>query len=323
MKRLKNLRAKSHALVGFFTLTCGFLMMWASVRGGIQENESIAKDMRGAIAIDPLRPNGANNGALVVAAAKFSSPELLDDEFLKPGPYLVLRRRVEMFQWAEESVPTTNDVSYKLGWYEGQIDFFRFRDARGHENPLLRVQPFVKQVSVSTFGAFDGSVILRTVRKLSPLKLTPELVKDPSIRIENDALVIPRDPSAPKTALGDMRVSYEVLQQGDYTILTRQEDERTLIGAAPAASPFMQAGLFTPDELRTASSERVQEVSDGLLYMGAVILFLGLVSVFLPVASSLDLRPRANLQGVPALVAVCAGVSFVTLVIFFILSRIG
>jgi hypothetical protein len=322
-KGIGNLRRKSSAAIGILTLVCGLMMMWGSSRGIIQQGAVETDLYSQAVEIDPLIPDSSNNGKVILAAGKLSSTELLEDEFLKPGSYLVLSRRVDMFQWQETRSPLADSVQYSLGWHEGQVDFFTFRQPTGHENPLLRYQPFTRQVSSALFGSFDAGVILRSVRRLLPVTLTPELLKDPSLEIVDNRIIVRRVSGGGEgTNLGDMRVWYEALPQGEYTVLTRQIDERNLLGANPSTDMFIKQGVASVDELFSDQKAQARQASDGLLYFGGVVFAVGLFSLLAPIAHRIDLRPRFPLTGPLALVAVCIAVAAVVVVVFFILGRL-
>lgn len=323
MGKLKRLKNSSQGFVGVLTVVCGFLMMWGGVRTGRDSVTSFSTVMDRAVDIDPMHPSPLDNGRIVVAAAPFSSSEQLDDEYLQPTSNLILHRHVEMYQWAEKFDPLTGTPSYELGWHEGQIDFFSFRETSGHENPLLRTQPVQKTVASARFGAFDGGPILRSIQKLLPVELSPQIMRDPSLAITDNKILVPRDRSSSGNSLGDMRVWYEALPQGDYTILTRQVDERSLLGAEGSDTLMIRQGLFSADELRRVEVDATERDTDGLLLLGAVILCLGLFSLLLPFAPQIDLRPRLALDGKAALFVVCAGLSFVTLVLLWVLGRVG
>lgn len=323
----KRLRAGSVRLqrgLAVVTLACGFLMMWGSARGSLQSGSTNTALQTQAIEIDPLFPDGKHNQAVVVAAGAFSSPETLEDELLKPGPYLILRRHAEMFQWKEFPTAGGGEPQYMLGWYEGQVDFFLFKQTAGHENPLLRYEPFTKRVAVSVFGAFNGSGLLEAVGNLTPLVVTPSMVKDPSLKIEDNKIIIPRTPGASEEpALGDVRVWYEALSQGEYTVLTRQVDERNLVGADTSHALVMRVGRLSATQLFEAEAQEIERVSHGLLYLGGCLFFIGLYSVLAPFAPQFNLRPKINLEGPPALALVCAAVAAAAVVIFFIVGQVG
>jgi hypothetical protein len=279
-----------------------------------------------AVEIDPLTPDGRHNGSVVVAAGKFYSAELQEDDFLKPGPYLILRRHVEMYQWQERTWGSDKRVRYEMGWIEGQVDFFKFKETEGHENPLMRYENFTRYVSESSFGAFNGAQVLKAVTRLIPVRITAENLKDPGLKIEENRIIIPRAAggSLSKTPeLGDTRIWYEALPQGDYTILTRQVDERNLVGASSGYSIVIRVGRLTVDDLFKEETRESERISDGLLYVGGFLFFIGLYSVLAPIAPRINLRPKINLDGAPALALLCAALSAVAVIIFFVVGRVG
>jgi hypothetical protein len=327
MRILNKIKLGSrHAQRGlaFVTLICGFSMMWGSSRGSFQSSSTNQSLRREAVQIDPLLPDPSNNGSIVVAAAKFASPEALEDELLKPGPYLILRRRVEMYQWHEKRLASGGAPEYYLDWADREISFFQFKESAGHENHLFKYDPKTQLVKTSTFGAFDGSYLLRAVQRLIPLDLSADLLKDPNLNLEENKIYIPRNPnSLERPAVGDMRVWYDALTQGDYTVLTRQVDERNLIGSGASQAMVLRVGLLDAEALFNLEESDSEKVSNGLLYLGGALFFLGLFSVMLPFADGLNLRPKINLEGAPALALVCAVISAAAVLVFFIVGQVS
>jgi hypothetical protein len=306
-------------LVGVLTVVCGFFMMWGSARGSVDERV-VQRDLyQRAVEIDSLQPRGINNGALVLTSGMFVSPEMIEDDFLKPAPLLVLRRRAEMFQWVEEQLPGTQAVTYQKKWVEGQVDFFAFKEVLGHENPLLRSESLTQSVQVATFGSFDGTALLRALRILQPLEISVGMLKDPSLRIVDGKIYIPRSASQDDVAqLGDTRIGYEALPQGEYTVLTVQRDERNLIGAEAQGELVIRRGALSRDEFFASERRETGKVSMGLLQLGALLFFVGLCSVLSPVAPAFSLRPHIPVEGMRAVVVVSAGLAVVAMVIFLI-----
>lgn len=312
--------------MGVLTVVCGFLMMWGSSRGTLENTSTLEKLRREAVDIDPLLPDPKFNGALVVAAGKLNSTQLLEDEFLKPSAYLVLRRRVEMYQWTEALNPVDPLPQYKMEWREGQVDFFTFKQVEGHVNPLLSYTEEKQSVppGTTTFGGFDATRIVAAVRKLLPIKVTREMLKDDSLRVQDGKILIPRKAGSQEQepALGDVRIWYEGLPQGEYTILARQIDERNLVGANSSNSLEIRPGLYSAETLFSLDATTVQRTNDGLLFIGGLLFGFGLFSLLLPTAPSIDLRPRLNVRGVPALAVICAVLSVAAIFLFFVLGRL-
>jgi hypothetical protein len=319
MGRLGKLGQKTQNITGAITLACGFFMMWGSARGSVDQHQTQQELYDRAVEVDPRLPSGDNNGTLVLAAGQFSSSQQLEDELLRAQPYLVLRRRVEMYQWTEQAKPGANEAEYRLAWTEGQVDFFKFQNPTGHENPLLRFEPFRRSVESASFAGFDGGVLLRSMSVLLPVELRPEMLTDPSLRLEGNKIYVPRVASDVAGAqLGDMRVWYEALPQGEYTVLTVQRDERNLVGAEPSDQLVVRPGRLSKDEFFGAERKDTGQLSTGLLYLGGVLFFTGLCSVLNPIASRISLRPHIPADGMLAVVLVSAGLSLLAVCIFFV-----
>jgi hypothetical protein len=174
---------------------------------------------------------------------------------------------------------------------------------------------------MASFGAFDGRVLLRSIGVLQPLELRSDLLKDPTIRIEDNKLVLPRNASAGDGVfLGDMRVWYEALPQGEYSVLTVQKDERNLVGAEPSEELIVRQGNLSKDEFFSAERQDVGRVSTGLLYLGGILFFVGLCAVLAPFAPRLSLRPRIAADGMLAVVLVSAGFSLIAVCFFFLVG---
>lgn len=323
MAKLARITSTLQIFFGLVTLLSGALMMWGSVKGERVDLSTIDTLSADAVDIDASVPSAGDNGKLVVAASRFSSEQQLEDEYLKPGPYLILRRQVEMYQWTEERDTGSNEPRYSQEWRVGEVDFFTFSVPDGHENPVLRATPARQVVQTSRFGGYDGNVLLQSVVKLLPLALDPTMLKDASLVIEDNKIVVPRPGNVESPGLGDMRLSYEALPQGDYTVMTKQVDERTLVGASPSDTLLIRPGLFTAESLSKTQSSEVKSGIFGMLCFGAVLLFAGLMSILSPLSGRLDLRPRLPFTGTAALAVVCAMISLAAFGVMSVLALLS
>ena len=233
---------------GVIMIVCSLVMMWGGVSSDVATDSKLHDAVQDAVDINPAIPDPSNNGKLVVAAGAFRSSDTYEDEYLKPQSSLIVQRHVEMMQWVELRNSPEDSPTYSLQWFEGQIDFFQFKTPQGHENPLLQVSPQRYQAPQSQFGGFDGSRAIPLITKLDRFELAPQLLKDPVQEIAENKLIVRRNPGSDLPTLGDMRIWYEALPQGDYTILTVQQDERNLVGATPASTLFIRKGLLSSDD---------------------------------------------------------------------------
>jgi hypothetical protein len=307
--------------MGAVTLICGFAMMWGSTAGTHATRTTYQALLDAAIEIDPSQPDSSDNGKVVVAAARLSSPAPLGDEYIKPGSYLKLKRHVEMYQWVEEW-PSKSPV-YRLKWFEGAVDSLKFKVLEGHVNPFLKIVPREWTAEHAVFGAFDGRKILSVIEKLERLKLTRDMVIDPAVEVTDDTLVVKYDKATAGPAVGDVRIWYDYLPAGDYTVLATQADEMTLVGANPSQDVVITAGKHDLKQLVALLSGEAQHGFSNLLFIGGAILFLGLITAIRRALPDLDLRPRIPVTGVAAAAVVAFIITLVVMVLFVVLSFLG
>lgn len=318
----KSLTRSFRLGLAILTVVVGFAVMWGSSVGGARKRTAFDEAAAKAVEVDATFPDRAHNGQFVVVQGVLSSEELLGDEFVLPGRYLVLRRRVEMYQWKEKREPSGSD--YELGWYEGENDSFKFEVQAGHENPLLRVQPESKRVSVVRFGSFDGSAIVDAIGTLTPLQLEPAVLSDKTLEISDNKLIVRRSSiGGASYALGDMRLSYEVLHMGDYTVASIQKNERTLLGSDSGDGTVIARGKMSVQDLLEEGASQADRGFGSLLLVGAFVLFVGLLSLLNPLASKIDLRPTVNVRGGVAVVFLSFLITVVIASVFGILAFIG
>ncbi len=319
-KLLSKVKRAQGAFGGVIMALCAVVMMWGGVSSDVATDSNVREAIRKAIDIDPAIPDPSNNGALVVAAGTFRSNDTYEDDYMKPTSSLIVQRRVEMMQWVESRTSPEDEPTYSLQWNDGQVDFFTFQTPQGHENPLLQIPARRYEAPQSRFGGFDGSRLLPLITRLERLQLSPELLKNPAQEIVDNKLVIRRNPGFDLSSLGDVRVWYEVLPQGDYTVLTVQQDERSLVGARASSTLFIRSGLLTATDFMQELQQDSEESFMGMLYLGGFLLFAGCLSLLMPKAAVFDLNPHLNVKGPLAVVVVSAVGTFCVMALFYLLS---
>ncbi len=138
------------------------------------------------IKADTAVTDPAMSEKLLVTTAPLISAETLDDgQFLKPGKYLVLERKVEMYSWEEDektstqssaggSETTTRTYEYKKTWSSSPENSADFRYPADHSNPSLPFGQLQKRVSDATIGMYNVDMQSITLPELNKLTLTAE-----------------------------------------------------------------------------------------------------------------------------------------------------
>lgn len=254
--------------------------------------------------------------------------ERLDPVFNQVAEGIALRRKVEMYQWRERkeskeetsvggSKTTRTTYHYDQVWDDEPIDHRQFEQPAGHENP----------------GAFPFSdETWRAERvQLGELELAPEVIEEvggwkpmapaleqmpenlaASFRQDGERLVTQ---SGNDPAIGDLRVSFERVPEGDLSVVARREGNRLSADVREQGSLLLvERGLRSADELFNAAESRNAGLGWMLRLGGFALMWLGLAMVFAPLAILADVLPFLGrmTRFVNGLVSglIAAGISF-------------
>jgi hypothetical protein len=190
-------------LVGVLIFFLAFFVLW--------NNDGTADFSRAARTSVPVAANSLDSGAsgkLVSLTGKMSTADLVSDpQFLKPGSYLQLSRRVETFAWQEKSQGETKIVyAYEKSWTANPKDSSHFKVPAGHENPPLPVESMTFTAVTGKIGVYSIDPQNMELPKPTPLNLTAAMVL-PGQTLTGNLIFSGRGtPTAPQ--LGDLRISY-------------------------------------------------------------------------------------------------------------------
>jgi hypothetical protein len=162
-----------------------------------------------------------HDGKLVAATGLVVSPDVIGDNlFLKPGPYAVIDRIVEMYAWNEDKSEhedtdgdKTTTYTYNKAWTRAPEDSERFHDAAGHINPKLPIlseRVLAASAKIGAYGFDLGSVYLPSLVSL-PLTADNTVLSQGAVLGRDGYIRIYRDKAASSTEqIGDVRISYQV-----------------------------------------------------------------------------------------------------------------
>lgn len=331
MKRISLPLALSRSLLlGIIMIVAGLVILWSR-----QANEKLFKPLDQALK-DSITIVDANtydeklDGKPVLVTGVLTSPVPLGDELLKPGPYILLERESEMYQWSEyvEKTEGSSKLAYKRIWSSLPIDFFSFQEPSGHENPLMKYKPVQLKAEQVTFGAFDAEDLIRQFKNLENLQLTPSLLQDPEIKIEENKLFIKREKESANTlpALGDTRVWYNIIPQGPYTILGLQASMgRIEPGTVSGGESFfvIRPGMISLDEILTDLGNRSSKASWKIWLIGMALIFFGFCSLLSPWSDRISLKPYSDRTGAQAVMLMSLFLSVVITFAVFVMMVLG
>lgn len=190
-------------LVGLLAVGCLVPVVAALRQEGTNDLALLAGSAR---AIDPAHPPADALGQVVTVTGPLTVPSPMGDRYLRPGPYLLLERRVETLAWAETRQGKT--ATYERVWTTNPPPSEGFRYPDGHGNPPRRLGNDRWMASVATIGAVTVPVPSWAPARLA---LTPAQVR--LGRLHDDWVYpLTGDPARPR--VGDARLAYWAVTAG-------------------------------------------------------------------------------------------------------------
>ncbi|MBR0642039.1 TMEM43 family protein [Plastoroseomonas hellenica] len=287
-------------------LAC-WLLFWNEGRA-VHTARALSEGAASVVSVGADRPDPANEGRLVHVAGPLRTPGTLTDgdTGMRASGVAVLRRRVEMYQWREQSSSTTTTnlgggqttqttYSYSRAWSDTAIDSSRFRQPDGRSNPRMPLTGHSVVAREGTLGGFAMAEpelrLLSAGQALAPSgALVPSIAGRP-LRVTGQSIYVGQDPSSP--AVGDLRITYTIAQPETASVIARQSGQ----GFAPYATGNGETLHLVSDGTRTAAdmiqaAETENTVITWALRLAGVILILGGFSLILrPVRVLADVVP--------------------------------
>ncbi len=313
-------------LVGIVLFFGSFAVLWWNEGNVVEEKAALDEMKKAVVKTDAKAPNKAHQGKLVHASAKLESPEKLGDApYLVAGSYLALDREVEMFQWVEEeekstetstggSKKTTTTYSYELKWASGVEDSSKFKNPSGHQNPPLKVEVKAQKVRKATFGKMDGMEVVNHLSASGKLAVTKAMLPPKSTHEIKEGMIYQRVSAKAKVdQLGDVRISYQALKPGVFSVMAKQKGKTfEAYTAKNGKDKFLVfAGSKSPQSMFQSEKDSAKTFAMVMRFVGFLVMFVGMSLMGGPISTLLDFIPMIGTAG-----------RFVMGVVFFVASAV-
>lgn len=245
----------------------------------------------------------SNDGRLIHVIGMLSTAgPVSDPDFGLKVQGVRLERHVEVYQWKEEThsetrtrfgggEESTTTYKYLRTWSDKPIDSDRFKEPRGHTNPVMTYQSRDLLAAGTRLGAFAvPDSMLRGFGEAKRLAATEVQANALQIRVNkpvavNDGvLYVGRDPSQP--AIGDMRISFAEVPLQTASVVAAQAGS----GFAPFPThtgttvELIAAGTVPPKVMFQHAQEENVTMTWVLRLTGMIFMLIGFNLVLRPLA---------------------------------------
>ncbi len=338
-------------LVGGALFIAGFpVLFWnegnsVKTAKAIDEGEGACISLESNANVDPEM-----DGKLVHLSGKADTKDVLaDDTFGVSVTAIKLARKVEMYQWIEESrtsekkklggsVEKTTTYTYKQTWSSSAIDSSSFKES-GHDNPgAMEFEAEDKQAANVTFGAFRLSE--KQIGMIGSERAyafpTSFVCKVDRVQVRGSTIYVPN--AATRTneknnrdvlsqpRIGDMRVTFSVVYPHDISVIAKQKGDTFVDYTAKNGKKLNYLANEIKDAAAMFETARTNNaIMTWLIRLGGfLMMYFGLSMVFKPLSVLADVLPiLGDIVGIgTGLVAgiislVCALVTIAIAWIFF------
>jgi hypothetical protein len=287
----------------------------------------------------------ANDGKLVHLSGPVTTDgPVADEEIGVQADGIKLLRKVEMYQWIEETKSetrkklgggeeTVTTYDYKKDWKSEPVDSSSFNTPDGHENPgafPIDSATFVADpVRVGAFTLSAEQLDQLNDSKDHPLDPNAEVTLPEAMQanahIDKGMIYVGSNPGAP--VLGDVRISFQEVAPSTVSLVGVQTGSSFSAYQAKAGDTVLlvEEGTHTAAEMFKAAQDANKVLTWILRGGGFLAMFLGLFMIFRPIAVLGDVVPLfGSLLGVGVGLfsfLVSAVLSFITIAIAWITVR--
>jgi hypothetical protein len=307
-------RMIASAFIGILLASAAIVLLYWNESRAADEFSASNQGLHQVVEARPDTVLPANDGKLVHLVGQIRAAIPAQDlAFGVSGDGLLrLRRKVEMYQWKEEtnsatqqsmddSPPTQPTYSYHRVWSENAIGSGTFHHMSGHVNPVMPMHSATFDSAAATLGAYRVETeVLDQISDFSPLAVArPPTMPSYSLPFffvrpyvaEGGALYRGHDLANP--SIGDLRVTFEAVYSQVFSVVATQ------LGSTLAPyhvvngyeSPLVKPGALSAAAL-FVGGKRERHTNIWLLRgVGFVLMVIALALIGAPMATHFTLVP--------------------------------
>jgi hypothetical protein len=293
-------------LVGIVLFVVSFPVLWWNE--GRTDMSNVAKK---AVVVKADGSEKASGEGKLIAVTSELKPEgtLSDPDFVKPGPYVSLRREVEMYAWVETvtkkeekklggGTKVTKTYTYDKKWTSHPEDSSEFHVPEGHENPPLTVRGQSWSADKAYVGAYSFAASSVQLPPARPLSLDSSKLVGTRGRKDGEYVFIGRGGGVTDPRLGDVRIAWRAVEGGRKVTLYGQGSGTEVVAYMYKGEAKLHRVVDGTHEEAIATLKSEHNMITWILrIVGFLMMWFGLALVLGPINAVLDIIPFLGSAG--------------------------
>jgi hypothetical protein len=294
-------------IIGVLLFIAAFPLLFWNEGRAVRTEKSLKEGAKSVVSIPSDVVNSENEGKLVHLSGMTATEDILTDPTFGISQNAVkLKRKVEMYQWEEESKTETHTkvgggeehvttYEYRKVWSERHINSSKFKET-GHKNPSsMPYESAVYTAGNVTLGAFRlNSSLTAKIGNFSQLPVTEEDIPSQlqkQFNLHNNTFYAGTDPANPE--VGDLKVSFYISPVSDVSVLAMQHKETFTPYQTKAGDQLerLDMGLLTAAQMFERAHSENRILTWILRVVGFLMLFIGLALLGNPLKIVADFIP--------------------------------
>lgn len=301
--RLKN--SVIGVLIGLLLIVGMVVLLFWNEGRAVQTAQSLTEGSGIVVSAPADAVDAANDGKLIHVTGDVTTGHTPADEtFGISAEGVRLERKAEMFQWKESSESKTQDklgggqetvttYTYSKVWDDSAIDSARFKQPSGHQNPPKEIGSQEFQVPEAELGAFQLSPrVISMIGGEKSLAVSPDQTAaveaaysgGKRVSVSDGRIYLGANSTSP--AIGDYRISYELVPLGPISVIGRQAASGFDPYQTKAGDELLMVDVGTVPAEKMFADAQAENVTITWIIraVGLVLLWIGFALVLAPLS---------------------------------------
>lgn len=293
-------------IIGLVLFFGSFVALWMNEGNYVSVHQGLQEGRDAVVELSTPEVLPENEGKLVHVTGEATTNQVLEDEtFGVTSKSLLLKRNVEVFQWQEKEESTSQEnfggsetvqttYTYNKAWSAEPIDSSGFHEQNGHQNPgefaYSQEEYIASDAKIGGFTLTDS--LIKKLDNTKPLAVKSfDTSRISGSNVFGNYIYIGKNPSSP--AVGDTRVSFEVINPVNMSVIAQQKDDSFSAYETKTGSTIeiAETGTRTAEDLFTEQEQTNETVTWIYRLAGFIAMTIGLTLLFGPLSMIFAIIP--------------------------------